>query len=328
MPFTEEEIANMFTDTTIVGVQEEKCPDGFEKDKVTGECIPADLKISPDFDPQEGLQDMVKLTDTLKKGPNAIESIEIEDIEKPLVPDINFSVATDWGLDFIETTFDRQYKEGFITSDIGYASNLLNTELKDYTPEVLQEFFGLEILTDENNKEIENIAKTKGLAVFNSLMKNNPTITDKLIPTTFEKISPLLEAEKSRLQKQYTGKDAAKAIEEYGVFFNKTLNNELNKNPVFKQILEANLGLAEKTIAESIGKLGKEALGLEDIGGLETGVRRMSRYLKEYALMTKGSISAGKSRSYKDQVEKDLANAEKYDWTDDTVVYLKKGKFR
>jgi hypothetical protein len=326
MPFTEEEIANMFTDTALVEAQEEKCPEGFEKDNVTGECIPTDLKISPDFDPQEGLQDMVNLTDTLKKGPDAVESIEIQDVEKPLVPDINFSVATDWGLDFIKTTFDRQYKEGYITSDIGYANNLLNTELKDYTPEVLQEFFGLEILTDENNKEIENIAKTKGLAVFNSLMKNNPTITDKLIPATFEKISPLLEAEKLRLQKQYTGENAAKAIEEYGVFFNKTLNNELNKNPVFKQILEANLSLAEKTIAESISKLGKEALDIEDIGDLETGVRRMSRYLKEYALMTKGSISAGKFRAYNDQVEKDLSNAEKYGWTDDTVVYLRKGK--
>ena len=163
MPFTEEEIANMFTDTALVEAQEEKCPEGFEKDNVTGECIPTDLKISPDFDPQEGLQDMVNLTDTLKKGPDAVESIEIQDVEKPLVPDINFSVATDWGLDFIKTTFDRQYKEGYITSDIGYANNLLNTELKDYTPEVLQEFFGLEILTDENNKEIENIAKTKGL---------------------------------------------------------------------------------------------------------------------------------------------------------------------
>ena len=300
MPFTEEELATMFpVDSTQVAVDEE-CPEGFEKDGTTGECVPAQLTISEDFDPQEGLQDMVSMTDDLKRGPNAIERVELEEIDKPIVPDLNYKEAAIWGQDFITNTFERQYENGTLSEDIGYVDNLFGIE-GSLIPESIQQFLDYEVLTDKGNKEIERVAKTKGMAAFNSLMQNNPTVRKNIIPEAYKEIEPLLAEEQLRLQKKYTAKDAAKAIVEFDEFRNSKLNEIIQNNPIFKQILEANVNITQGIIEEDIQRLGEDALGIENLGGLETGVRRMSRYLKEYQLMSSASTSAG---FYKEHMKK------------------------
>ena len=327
MPFTEEELAAMFPDDSTQVVVDEECPEGFEKDETTGECVPAQLSVSvsEDFDPQEGLQDMVSMTDDLKRGPNAIERVEVEGIDKPIVPDLNYKEASIWGQDFITNTFERQYENGTLSEDIGYVDNLFGIE-GSLIPESIQQFLDYEVLTDKGNKEIERVAKTKGMAAFNSLMQNNPTIRKNIIPEAYKEIEPLLAEEQLRLQKKYTAKDAAKAIVEFDEFRNSKLNEIIQNNPIFKQILEANVNITQGIIEEDIQRLGKDALGIENLGGLETGVRRMSRYLKEYQLMSSGSTSAGFYEETKELMAKNQAMAVEENWDDDTVVYIRKGK--
>ena len=68
MPFTEEELNSIFSPPSE-NVMENECPEGFEKDENTGECIPSDLKIKEQFVPE-----------IINQGPKgSIEDLDVED---------------------------------------------------------------------------------------------------------------------------------------------------------------------------------------------------------------------------------------------------------
>ena len=74
-------------------------------------------------------------------------------------------------------------------------------------------------------------------------MKGNTTINKDLIPNIARDLDQVFLDEKLRLQAKYSKKDAAKAIEEFEMFYNTKINEALVENPIFKQILKANSDL-------------------------------------------------------------------------------------
>jgi hypothetical protein len=310
MPFTEEELNSIFSPPSE-NVMENECPEGFEKDENTGECIPSDLKIKEQFVPE-----------IINQGPKgSIEDLDVEDytdeetvtekLEKvdELVLDKNYINTYKDGEVKLED-FNSLYLNGTITTPLDKID-----EKYDLLGFEVDNVFALETLNDENKKEQAKIATEKGQQAFDFLMKGNTTINKDLIPNIARDLDQVFLDEKLRLQAKYSKKDAAKAIEEFEMFYNTKINEALVENPIFKQILKANSDLARDVIEKDAKRIGQEALGITP------GKFTFNEFYRSFKSSKLGLRAMGGGVSI-EKYEESLTDAEKNNWDDDKIVYM------
>jgi len=242
MPFTEEQLNTLFSTEN-----KEKCPEGFEKDEETGECVEI-AKTTTVVEDATAVKEVASDTE-LKLEDGSSE------LPEKFLPDLNYVSATQRNENKV-IDFNKSY-EGVSDGNI-------------------------------SEEEQRSLATEKGTKLFNKLMRNDEVINRVLIPEAAVSLQPQLEKERDRLVKKYNVDDpeqAVKAMEDYEKFFNDKMQESLNSNNTYNQIMEANSDLASEASTDELRTLGRKALGIDEYGAFREG---LSKFLKTGEMSLRG----------------------------------------
>ena len=320
MSLTKEELQKLFPayfETTNNSIVVDECPEGFEKDEVSGECVEIQVETfdgpQPFKMPEGGGEPLTVSADV------DVVKDELKKIE-PFQPDIDFiKTITEGNTKLID--FQNTYEDGSLDpTTLDKVDEFYELKFGPLIGDVnIPNPFAKEVLSDQNLKDQEKIALEKGNQAFNYLMRNNETINSKLIPEITTSLEDVLLKEKQRLQKKYGKKDAAKAVEEFEIFYNNQINDALIDNPRFQQIFQANRQLASNVVKKDAKRIGVEVLGAD---AENDGFEKFQRQFKSSKLGLRTMGAAKATRDFTKSLEIANEQAEKEGWEDDKIVYM------
>ena len=320
MSLTKEELQKLFPayfETTNNSIVVDECPEGFEKDEVSGECVEIQVETfdgpQPFKMPESGGEPLTVSADV------DVVKDELKKIE-PFQPDIDFiKTITEGNTKLID--FQNTYDDGSLDpTTLDKVDEFYELKFGPLVGDVnIPNPFAKEVLSDQNLKDQEKIALEKGNQAFNYLMRNNETINSKLIPEITTSLEDVLLKEKQRLQKKYGKEDAAKAVEEFEIFYNNQINDALIDNPRFQQIFQANRQLASDVVKKDAKRIGVEVLGAD---AENDGFEKFQRQFKSSKLGLRTMGAAKATRDFTKSLEIANEQAEKEGWEDDKIVYM------
>ena len=231
MPFTEEQLNVLFSNQN-----EKECPEGFEKDKETGECIE---KVKQTTVVMDATAVKEPASDTVLNSENG--SLESQNV---FSPDLNYVSATQRNKSKIDK-FNKDYK--------GVADDTITDEEQR------------SLATEKGTKLFNELMKND--EVINRVLI--PEAAVKIKPE-LEKERIRLAAKYNVNDPE----EAVKAMEEYEKFFNDKMQGYLNNNNTYNQILEANTDLALDVSTDELKTLGRKALGIDEYGAFREGLAK------------------------------------------------------
>ncbi len=231
MPFTEEQLNVLFSNQN-----EKECPEGFEKDKETGECVE---KVKQTTVVMDATAVKEPASDTVLNSENG--SLESQNV---FSPDLNYVSATQRNKSKIDK-FNKDYK--------GVADDTITDEEQR------------SLATEKGTKLFNELMKND--EVINRVLI--PEAAVKIKPE-LEKERIRLAAKYNVNDPE----EAVKAMEEYEKFFNDKMQGYLNNNNTYNQILEANTDLALDVSTDELKTLGRKALGIDEYGAFREGLAK------------------------------------------------------